>query len=131
MTKIPSDDILDSLYKLRIRESDQLKTALELYDMEIHQKISMPNYQKLKMMAKRSIDQKLRLRNFNARFTRAALRQGNIREKEGPSLGEIQVKIPHQRSPYALKCEDRSPRETARQGRCARGDAWELAKFFL
>ena len=33
--------------KLRIRESDQLKTVLELYDMEIHQKISVPNYQKI------------------------------------------------------------------------------------
>ena len=27
MSKIPSDHILESLYKLRIRESDQLKTA--------------------------------------------------------------------------------------------------------
>ena len=44
MSKIPSDDILESLYKLRIRESDQLKTLLELYDVEIHQKISVPNY---------------------------------------------------------------------------------------
>ena len=35
MWEIPSDDILDSLYKLRIRESAQLKTVLELYDMEI------------------------------------------------------------------------------------------------
>ena len=35
--------------------------------MEIHQTISMPNYQKLKMMVKRSIDQKLRLRNSDAR----------------------------------------------------------------
>ena len=36
--------------------------------MEIHQKISMPDYQKLKtMVVKRSIDQKLRLRNFDAR----------------------------------------------------------------
>ena len=67
MSKIPSDDILESLYKLRIRESAQLKTVLELYDMEIHQKISMPNYQKLKTMVKRNIDQKLRLRNFDAR----------------------------------------------------------------
>ena len=67
MSKIPSDDILESLYKLRIRESDQLKTALELYDMEIHQKISMPNYHKLKTMVKRRKDQKLRLRNFDAR----------------------------------------------------------------
>ena len=36
--KIPSDDVLESLYKLRIRESAQLKTVLELCDMEIHQK---------------------------------------------------------------------------------------------
>ena len=33
MSKIPSDDILESLYKLRVRESAQLKTVLELYDM--------------------------------------------------------------------------------------------------
>ena len=37
MTKIPFNDILESLYKVRIRESDQLKkNVLELYDMEIH-----------------------------------------------------------------------------------------------
>ena len=34
MTKIPSDDILEGLYKLRIRESGKLKTILELYNME-------------------------------------------------------------------------------------------------
>ena len=67
MSKIPSDDILESLYTLRIPESTQNKTVLELYDMEIHQKISMSNYQKLKTMVKRSKDQKLRLRNFDAR----------------------------------------------------------------
>ena len=60
MSKIPSDDVLECLHQLRIRESDQLKTVLELYDMEIHQKILMPNYQKLKTMVKSSIDQKLR-----------------------------------------------------------------------
>ena len=53
MSTIPPDDILESLYKLRIRESDQVKTVPELYDMEIHQKISAPNYQKLKTMVKR------------------------------------------------------------------------------
>ena len=42
-------------------------TVLELYDMEIHQKISVPNYQKLKTIVKRDIDQKLRLRNIDAR----------------------------------------------------------------
>ena len=42
------------------------KIVLELYDMEIHLQISMPNNQTLKIMVKRSIDQKLRLRNFDA-----------------------------------------------------------------
>ena len=43
MIEILSDDILESLYKLRIRESAQLKTVLELYNMEIHHKITMPS----------------------------------------------------------------------------------------
>ena len=62
------------------------------------------------------------------RFTRAALRQANIRESKGPSLGKIQVKLLHQRSPYAVNFEDRSQEKTARQVRCARGDARRLAK---
>ena len=66
MSKIPSDDILESLYKLRIRESAQFKTVLEMYDMEI----PMPSYQKLKTMVKRRTDQKLRLRSFDARHGR-------------------------------------------------------------
>ena len=71
MSKIPPEDILESMYNLRIREPDQLKTVLLLlYDMEIHQKISMPDCQILKTMVKRSIDQKLRLRNFDARNER-------------------------------------------------------------
>ena len=52
ISRMPSVDILESLDKSRIRESAQLKTVLELYDMEIHQKISVPNYQKSKSMVK-------------------------------------------------------------------------------
>ena len=52
---------------MRIRESAQLKTVLELYDMEIREKISVPNYDKLKTMVERRKDQELRSRNFDAR----------------------------------------------------------------
>ena len=45
--------------------TDQLKIVSELNELEIHQKILMLNYQKLKTMVKRSIDQKFRLRNFD------------------------------------------------------------------
>ena len=43
-------------------------------------------------------------------------------------LNEVQVKNPHQRSPYAMKYEDWSHEETERQQRCARSKAWNLAK---
>ena len=46
MTKIPPDDILEGLYKLRIQESEKLRTVLELYD---------------------SIEQDIRNKNFGAR----------------------------------------------------------------
>ena len=39
LTKIPPDDILEGLYKLRIRESEKLKTVLELYDLETQKKV--------------------------------------------------------------------------------------------
>ena len=64
MTKIPLDDILEGLYKIRVRESEKVKTVLELYDMEIHQKKIGPDYHRLKTMVKRSIEQNLRSKNF-------------------------------------------------------------------
>ena len=64
MTHIPSDDILEGLYKLRVRESEKLKTVLELCNMEIHQKKAGPDYHRLKTMVKRSIEQNLRIKNL-------------------------------------------------------------------
>ena len=64
------------------------------------------------------------------RFTKSTPRQASIREKRGPSLGKINVKVP-QRSHHALKFEDRSHEATERQQRCARSKAWNLAKKHL
>ena len=61
------EDILEGLFKFRIRESEKLKTLLELYDLEIHQKKAGPDFHRLKTMVKRSIEQDLRNRNFEAR----------------------------------------------------------------
>ena len=58
MTKIPHDDILEGLYKLRIRESEKLKTVVELYDLETHQKKLGPDYNRLKTLVKRSVSSK-------------------------------------------------------------------------
>ena len=68
MTKIPHDEILEGLYKLRIRESEKLKTVFELYDLETHQKKLGPDYHRLKTMVKRSIEQEIPNNNFGSRM---------------------------------------------------------------
>ena len=55
---------LKACTKIRKRESAQLQTVLELYLMEIHQKISMPNFQKLKTMVKRRYRSETSIANF-------------------------------------------------------------------
>ena len=62
MTKIPHDDILEGLYKLRIRESEKPKTVLELYDLEIHQKKAEPDYHRLTTMEKEVSSKKFEIR---------------------------------------------------------------------
>ena len=65
--KIPSDDILEGSYKLRIRESEKLKTALELFDLETHEKKLGPDYHRLITLVKRSIEQEIRNKIFGIR----------------------------------------------------------------
>ena len=103
MTQIPSDDILEGLYKLRKRESEKLKTVLELYNMEIHQKKAGPDYHRLKTMVKRSIEQILRIENFETRNgtyeTNAVVKNQGTKQREQRTLGDCwQWKANGQRS---------------------------------
>ena len=61
-------------------------------------------------------------------FSKGTLRHVKIRERKGSSQGVIQHSEPHERSPCAPKFEDRAPEETLQQERCARREAWDLAK---
>ena len=92
MTQIPFDDILEKLCKLRTRESEKLKTVLELYDLEIHQKKLGPDYHRLKTMEKRSIEHGLRMKNFEARNgnfeTSAVVKNQRAKKREQRSLGD-------------------------------------------
>ena len=80
------------LYKLRIRESEKLKTVLELYDLEIQQKKRGPDCHRLKTMVKRSIEQNLRNRNFGARngnFEKnAVVKNQRVKQREQRILGD-------------------------------------------
>ena len=91
MTQIPPDDILEGLYKLRIRESEKLKTVIGI--VEIHQKKAGPDYHRLKAMVKRSIEQNLRTKNFEARNgnyeTSAVVKNQGTKQREQRSLGDV------------------------------------------
>ena len=80
MTKIPSDDILEGLYKLRIRESEKLKTVLELYNIQIEDN------------GKKSIEQNVRMKNFEARngiYERSAVvKNQGTKQREQRTLGD-------------------------------------------
>ena len=88
MTKIPPHDILEGLYKLRIRESEKLRTVLELYDLETHQKKLGPDYHRLKTVVKRSIEQEIRKKILGPeveilrRTPRSRIREQNSVHKE-------------------------------------------------
>ena len=92
MTKIPHDDILEGLYKLRIRESEKLETVLELYDLETHQKKLESDYHRLKTMVKRSFEQDIRNNNFgnrNGNFEKnAVVKNPGIKQRAQRILGD-------------------------------------------
>ena len=60
--------------------------------MEIHQKKADPDYRRLKTMVKRSIEQNLRMKNFEARNgnyeTNALVKNQRVKQREQRSLGD-------------------------------------------
>ena len=83
---------MEGLYKLRIQKSEKLKTVLELYTMEIHQKKAGHDYHRLKTMVKTSIEQNFRMKNFEARngnYERnAVVKNQETQQREQRTLGD-------------------------------------------
>ena len=71
---------------------EKLQTVLELYNLEIHHKKAGPDYHRLKTMVKRSIEQNLRVKNFEARngnFETSAVDENHrMKQREQRSPGE-------------------------------------------
>ena len=83
--------------------SAQLKTVLEL-------EISVPYCQKLKTMVKRSTDQKLRLRNFDARHGRLESGALSRIERDSSALMEENVSVTSGKKKASVRKETGPPR---------------------
>ena len=72
--------------------SEKLKTVLELYDLEIHQKKAEPDYHRLKTLVKRSIEQEIRNKNFGVRNgnceKNAVVKNQGTKQREQRTLGD-------------------------------------------
>ena len=64
---MPSDVILEGLYKSKLQDSVQLQTVLALYDQETVRNNGQTSYLRLKTSVKLHIDQMMRTRNFRVR----------------------------------------------------------------
>ena len=62
------------------------------------------------------------------KFSEGTRHRVKIRERKGPSQGVMQKCEPHERKPCAPKFEERTQEETLQHERCARREAWKLAK---
>ena len=124
--------------KLRTRESEKLKTVLELYDLEFFQKKAGPDYHRLKTMVKRSIERYLRNRNFcatNGNLERnAVVKDQETKQPTGSALKEtivvsftmsINVQKMTQPNPSPNSFMQQSERKTSRirspRGKCPIG----------
>ena len=52
--EVPKENVLESLYEMKTRESVLLKTVLAMYDQEIDRDRAVPSYQRLKTLVRRT-----------------------------------------------------------------------------
>ena len=107
LTKIPHDDILEGLHKLRIRESEKLKTVLELYDLEIHQKKIGPDLSQIEDKGEKK---------YRARFYETGMLRPDM---------EILKQAPWSRIKWLKQREQRSLGDCWQwkpNGQCSKGD---------
>ena len=82
-SEIPKENILEGLYKLKIRDSVQLQSVLALYEQETTRNNEQLWYSRMKTSVRRHVDQKLRTRNFRARNEIVERGVVNKRHKKG------------------------------------------------
>ena len=84
----PAHDILEGLCRLRIRESEKLKTVLELYDLETHQKKLGPDYHRLETEVMRSIEQEIRNKRIGNFEKNAVVKNQGTKQRVQRILGD-------------------------------------------
>ena len=93
----------------------------------VYHKIQMHSFLKVESLGETRCRKSWRqFKGYDSQSLRCVMRVSGKRKDH--RLGKINVKAPHQRSPYAMKFEDRSHEETERQQRCVLVKAYTSSK---
>ena len=87
-SETPKENVLESLYKMRIREPVQLQTVLSMYEQENDRDRALPSCHRLKTMVRRHIDQTWQVRNGKM----SALRGNQENTISGNQMDSVQEK---------------------------------------
>ena len=88
---MPSDVILEGLYKSKLQDPVQLQTVLALYDQETARNSGKPNYSQLKTAVKLHIDQMMRTRNFRVRTD--VVQRGSVTKSQKGKKAYVERKV--------------------------------------
>ena len=80
-SEIPTELVLEGLFKSKVLDSVQLQTVLALYEQENIRNIEQPNCARLKTSVRRHIDQTMRTRNLRVR--NEVVERSNQEQKKG------------------------------------------------
>ena len=69
-SEIPQENVLQSLYKMKLPGSEHLQTVLAIYNQGLNRDKVTPSYQRSRTVVRQHFDQMIRTRNFNARNER-------------------------------------------------------------
>ena len=105
---MPSDPILEGLYKSKLQNSLQLRTVMALYDQEVSRNNGTPNYQQLKTAVKLHNDEMMRNRNFRVRID--VVERGSVTKSRKGNKAYVGRKI---RECFQWKAH----------GQCSKGDS--------
>ena len=106
-SEIPTEMILEGLYKSKLQNSVQLLTVLALYDQETVRNNGQPSYSRLKTSVKLHIDQMMRTRNFRAR--NEVVERGSVTKSQKQRKPSLRGK---RKSVFSGRHMDNVPEET-------------------
>ena len=107
VSEIPSDMILEGLYKSKLENSVQFQTVSALYDQETARS-KEPNCQQLKTFVKLHIDQMMRNRNFRVRND--VVERGSVTKSQKGKKPHVERKVGE--SVFSGRHMDNVPEET-------------------